>query len=133
MELLKKKRKQRRKPFKLRKSFEIRCKECAHLKTQFPDKAPFVMERYRTSNTIPELEKTKFMFPKDLSMGLVMKFVRDRLPLSPNESLYFFVNETVLVSASTTVGEVYQMYAEEDGFVYMTFASQETFGGISQG
>ena len=72
------------------------------------------------------------MFPTDLPMGLVMKFVRDRLPMSSNESLYLFVCETVLVSASTTVGEVYELYREDDGFVYVTYATQETFGGGRQ-
>ena len=128
MELLKRNGEQRRKSFRLRSSFETRCNECQHLKSKFPNKAPFVIERYQTSKNIPQLDKTKFVFPKDLPMGLMIKFVRDRLPLSPNESLYFFVNDTVLVRASATVGEIYQMYADEDGFVYITYATQETFG-----
>ena len=89
-----------------------------------------VIERYLTNNSesIPQLEKVKYVFPQKLPMGLVTDFIRSRLSLASNESLYLFVKETVLVSASTTVGEVYQLYKDEDGFVYVTYATQETFG-----
>ena len=71
----------------------------------------------------------RYVFPKNLPMGLVNKFIRGRLPtLSPSESLYLFVGENVLVSVSTTVGEVASLYRDPDGFVYVSYATQETFG-----
>ena len=118
-------------PYKQRECFTERQKECQRLQAKFPAKIPMVIEPYRTtkSNTITKLDKIKYVFPVDLPMGLVNRFIRGRLAsLSPNESLYLFVGETFLVSASTTVGEVYKEYRDDDGFVYVTYATQETFG-----
>ena len=116
------------KSYLLCKSFTARRKECVHLKSKYPDRAPFVIKRHLNSKNIADLEQSRFMLLKDQPMGMVIKLVRERLSLSPKESLYFFVKDGVVLSASMTVAEVYQLYTDEDGFAYLTYATQETFG-----
>lgn len=50
--------------------------------------------------------------------------------LRATEASYLLVNSKSLVSMSMTMAEIYRDYKDEDGFVYMMYASQKMFGGL---
>ena len=53
---------------------------------------------------------------------------RKRMQISESESFYLLVNRKALMSTSLTILEVYRSQRDDDGFLYMTYASQEMFG-----
>jgi len=48
--------------------------------------------------------------------------------MQSTRSLYLIVNNRCLASNSTLLCEVYEREKDDDGFLYMVYASQETFG-----
>lgn len=51
-----------------------------------------------------------------------------RMSLTSTQAFYLLVNNRGLPSLSTTLGEVYRDSQDDDGFLYMTYASQDMFG-----
>ncbi|XP_054859769.1 microtubule-associated proteins 1A/1B light chain 3C-like [Eublepharis macularius] len=115
-------------PFKERKSLATRRREVAEIRTKFPNKIPVVVERYQKEKELPRLDKIKFLVSRDLSMSQFMLTLRARLLLSSTQAFYLLVNNKSLPSLSVTMAEIYQDSKDEDGFLYMTYASQEMFG-----
>lgn len=50
------------------------------------------------------------------------------MTLMPNHAFYLLINNSGIASMSLTMAQLYKDYKDEDGFLYMTYASQEMFG-----
>ncbi|XP_061470490.1 microtubule-associated proteins 1A/1B light chain 3C-like [Rhineura floridana] len=115
-------------PFKQRKSLVIRMREAADIRTKYPSKIPVVVERYQKEKALPQLDRIKFLVSQDISMSQFIFTLRSRLSLTATQAFYLLVNNKSLPCLSLTISEVYHDNKDEDGFLYMTYASQEMFG-----
>ncbi|WAR19993.1 MLP3C-like protein [Mya arenaria] len=116
------------KSFKQRKSFATRKEEVAGIRAKFPTKVPVIVERYYKEQSLPILDKTKFLVPQELTMSQFATIIRNRMSLNANQAFYLIINNKSISSMSLTLAEVYRDDKDEDGFLYMTYASQEMFG-----
>lgn len=61
-----------------------------------------------------------------------LSLCRNRMGLSHTQAFYLLVNNKSLASMSTTMSQIYELERDEDGFLYMVYASHEFFGWVSQ-
>lgn len=50
------------------------------------------------------------------------------MKIKSSKALYVLINDKTLISLSQTMAEIYSEHAGPDGFLYLTYASQEVFG-----
>jgi GABA(A) receptor-associated protein len=97
------------------------------LQRLYPGRLPIVVNKSPRSDA-PKLDKSKFLVPPELTLGQFIYIVRRRLELTPDKSLFLFV-ENVLPTTSTLMRELYSKYKKPDGFLYMIYTGESTFGG----
>ncbi len=107
-------------------SFQKRIEESKRILKKYPDRVPIICER--VNKNVPELDKRKYLVPGDLTIGSFMFVIRKRMSLSPEKSIYLFVNDTVLVPIAQPLSVVYEEHKSKDGFLYISYGGENTFG-----
>ena len=112
--------------FKSEHAFEARAAEAARVTTAYPCRVPVIVEPHQLTNP-PKIDKTKFLVPRDITLGQFLFCIRKRLSLHEGNALFFQVSGTLL-PMSSLVGTVYEQHVDFDGFVYITYSTETTFG-----
>jgi len=53
---------------------------------------------------------------------------RQRIKLAPEQAIFLFVDNGTLPPSVAALQNVYDKYKDEDGFLYMTYSGENTFG-----
>lgn len=114
-------------PFKKEKKIDERKEEYKRICTKYPDLIPVICEKMDNCN-LPESQRRKYLVPRDISMGQFKYVIRKRIELSPNQALFIFVNHSILAPTNQSICEVHKEHADEDGFLYMSYTGENTFG-----
>lgn len=76
---------------------------------------------------IATIDKKKYLVPADLTVGQFVYVIRKRIKLSPEKAIFIFVDE-VLPPTAALMSSVYEEHKDEDGFLYITYSGENTFG-----
>ncbi|XP_046533962.1 microtubule-associated proteins 1A/1B light chain 3C-like [Equus quagga] len=104
--------------------------EVAGIWVKFPSGIPVRLRSLPREQFLTALDKTKFLGPQGLTVTQFQGVMRNPMVLGATEAFHLLVNHRSVASMSVTVAEIYRDCKDEDGFVYMTCASQEVFGGL---
>ncbi len=91
-----------------------------------PNKVPVIVERAPSSN-VPEIDKNKYLVPGDLTIAQFLALIRKRIKLSNDQALFIYVNGT-LPATSALFSTIYGEHRDEDGFLYVVYTGESSFG-----
>ena len=120
--------------FKQEFSLERRKEESAKFQRRHPEYIPIIL--YKIKETDPDVPKHKYLIKREDPASKFIMHVRNLMTdetaenpisLKPNEALFFFTGNEQF-SGQVQVGNVYDQHKDEDGFLYIQYGLEHTFG-----
>ena len=113
--------------FKDKYDFEERELESNRIIVKYPRRLPLICERSKFCKDGPSVYKNKYLVPDDFAFGQFIFVIRKRLKLSPEKGLFLFIKDTV-PHTTQSINELYNEHKDKDGFLYVTYSYENTFG-----
>ncbi|KAL6124552.1 hypothetical protein ACLB2K_077064 [Fragaria x ananassa] len=114
------------KSYKSEVPFEKREAEAASIREHHPDRVPVIVEKANKSD-VPDIEKNKYLVPADITVGHLVFVIRKKIKLESDQEIFVFVKD-ILPPTAALMSSIYEKHKDEDGFLYMTYSGESTFG-----
>ena len=101
--------------------------ESDKIREKFPEKIPIICEKDPKSN-IRDIDKTKYLVPADLTVSNFNLMIRKRIEIPQEAAFYLLANGKASITGDRLLSDVYEEYRDEDGFLYIAYASELTWG-----
>lgn len=89
---------------------------------------PVLVGRADTYKT-PLINKYKYIVPCNITLGSFIHEIRKNLPsLDPSTGLFLFFSNNTLAPLSTNIQTLYAKHKADDGFLYLMYSCESTFG-----
>jgi GABA(A) receptor-associated protein len=108
-----------------KKPFDCRLKEAERLAYKYHDRVPILIQAGNART--PSTPSFKYLVPKTSSVAEFVGVIRKKTGVKPHQAIFVFINGS-LPPSSKTMFEVYMEHREEDGFLYVTYTLENTFG-----
>jgi hypothetical protein len=103
----------------------IRMEQTSQAKSKYYPRLPLLIDRY--SQHDPRISQHKYLVGPDIQFSELMILLRKRIQLKPHQALFLF-NKNTMVSMHDTIGNYYHQYSDNDGFLYLIYSLENTFG-----
>jgi GABA(A) receptor-associated protein len=85
-----------------------------------------IVEKAERSD-VPSIDKKKYLVPTDLTVGQFTFVIRRRIQVPAEKALFIFCKNSLPPNAAL-MSDVYSEHKDPDGFLYMTYSGENTFG-----
>lgn len=102
-------------------------KDSLYLLTKYPSRVPVIISKRKNDN-IDDLDKSNYLLLKDMHFWQFVCVLRKKLNLPASSALFILTSDGSLVSNVQTISQIYQNHKSFDGFLRLTYASENAFG-----
>ena len=114
--------------FKRDHSLEERQNESNRILREYPNRLPVICEKAPKTD-LPAIQKTKYLIPSDMTVSQFAFLIRRNIDLNENSAIYLITSKGKGLILNQTIMEAYNIHKDkEDGFLYLYYASELTWG-----
>ena len=104
-----------------------RVKKSQLILEKYPDRVPLIIQPSKNDRDAYPIDKSKYITPRDLTLLQLQQIIRRRIRFPPEKALFMFINNKIYPITSV-IGTVYDTNKDSDGFLYITYCQENTFG-----
>ena len=104
-----------------------RVKKSQVILEKYPDRVPLIIQPSKTDRDSYPIDKSKYITPRDLTLMQLQQIIRKRVRFPAEKALFMFINNKIYPITSL-VGAIYDTNKDADGFLYVTYCQESTFG-----
>ena len=104
-----------------------RVKKSQLILEKYPDRVPLIIQPSKSDRCSYPIDKSKYITPRDLTLLQLQQIIRKRIHFPPEKALYMFINNK-MYPITSLIGPVYDENKDSDGFLYITYCQENTFG-----
>ena len=108
------------------KTYEEKKQESERIREKYPDRLPIIVKKDKNC-ILQDIDKEKYLVPKDMSLSQFMFVIRKRIHLDPATALFILINGN-LINGTKIMSDIFTEYKQEDGFLYVVYTGENTFG-----
>lgn len=101
-------------------------REGFRMRQKYRDRVPVIVQK-ASGSVLPDIDKNKFLVPEDVSFAQFTFVVRKRIRMRDTQNLFLICNRKIPLG-ETPMRVVYDQCAAQDGFLYVRYALEDTFG-----
>lgn len=113
--------------YKKNNPLESRLNEAYRVKLKHPDKIPIIITKSDKCNKLGDIDRNKYLVANNLLCSQLIYIIKKRINIKEYEAI-FILCDTNIISPSNTIEELYHKYKDSDGFLYIQYTSENTFG-----
>ena len=113
--------------FQQKYSLEHRTTQSEKIRGKFPTRIPMIIEP-ANRKTVRQIEKTKFLIPEDYHVSRFLNMLRSKVTLLKDQAIFIFLENNTIPPANETMSRIYENHKNEDGFLYVHYTTENTFG-----
>ena len=104
-----------------------RIKKSQHILEKYPDRVPLIVKPSPSDRGAFPIDKSKYITPRDLTLLQLQQIIRKRIHFPAEKALYMFINNK-MYPITSMIGPIYDTHKDTDGFLYITYCQESTFG-----
>jgi GABA(A) receptor-associated protein len=104
-----------------------RVKKSQLILDKYPDRVPLIIQPSKNDRDSYPIDKSKYITPRDLTLMQLQQIIRKRIRFPPEKALFMFINNK-MYPITSIIGQVYDTNKDSDGFLYITYCQENTFG-----
>jgi GABA(A) receptor-associated protein len=94
---------------------------------RYPSRIPVIITK-KVNDPLDDLDKDKYLIPRDMIFWQFLCILRKRLNLPANKALFVLSDHSRLISNSSLVSVIYESEKSSDGYLRLVYASENAFG-----